>query len=221
MLDCSIRSCFLSNQPLTVFPGHYVHLKISLQDVATVWWEKQIGSLLLRNAVEGNKLGKASPKLVQPLMTFSSISSWILAGIMTWQWQQLSVTFCPPQFPGYCTHRTQMMTGSSVVCGLYYVFAFIFERPKKKSLSNCTHLHRGWWASSCRPTLFTRKLDFGLGVARPTLQMMQESLKQPMFLKKTKKTSCSLLYSSWWSSHERSEGQKTDKCDRAWTSPVE
>lgn len=75
MLDCSIRSCFLSNQPLTVFPGHYVHLKISLQDVATVWWEKQIGSLLLRNAVEGNKLRKANAKLVQPLMTFSSISS--------------------------------------------------------------------------------------------------------------------------------------------------
>lgn len=62
MLDSSVRSCFLSNQPLTV--RALCASKISLQDVATVWWEKQIGSLLLRNVVDENKLCKASPKLV-------------------------------------------------------------------------------------------------------------------------------------------------------------
>lgn len=133
MLDCSIRSCFLSNQPLTVFPGHYVHLKISLQDVATVRWEKQIGSLLLRNAVEGNKLGKASPKLVQPLMTFSSISSWILAGIMTWHNSYL-LHFVHHSFL-VIVHTVPKWWEEVCVCGLYYVFAFIFESPKKKRVA--------------------------------------------------------------------------------------
>lgn len=69
MLDSSVRSCFLFNQPLTVWA--LCASEISLQDVVTEWWEKQIGSLLLRNVMEENKLCKASLKLVQPLMTFS------------------------------------------------------------------------------------------------------------------------------------------------------
>lgn len=78
MLVSSVRFCFLSNQPLTA--RALCASEISLQDVATVWWEKQIGSLLLRNAVDENKLCEASPKLVQPLMTFPWIASWILVG---------------------------------------------------------------------------------------------------------------------------------------------
>lgn len=66
MLGCGIRCCSLSNQPLTVIPGHYVHPKISLQDVATARWEKQIGSLPLSNTTGENKLGKVFAKLVQP-----------------------------------------------------------------------------------------------------------------------------------------------------------
>ncbi len=91
MLDSSVRSCFLSNQLLTVWA--LCASEISLQDVATVWWEKQIGCLLMRNVVEENKLCKVSPKLVQPFMTFSWITSWILAEVMTQRWQNLSVTY--------------------------------------------------------------------------------------------------------------------------------
>lgn len=91
MLDFSVRSCFLFNQPLTVWA--LCAFEISLQDVATVWWETQIGSLLLRNVVEENKLCKASPKLVQPLMTFSWITSWTLARIMIQRWQTPSVIY--------------------------------------------------------------------------------------------------------------------------------
>lgn len=69
MLDSSVRSCFLSNQLLTVWV--LCASEISLQDVVTEWWEKQIGVLLLRNIMEKNKLCKVSLKLVQPLMTFS------------------------------------------------------------------------------------------------------------------------------------------------------
>lgn len=58
MLDSSVGSCFLSNPPLTVWA--LCVSGISLQDVATVWWKKQIGSLLLRNVVDGNKLCKAA-----------------------------------------------------------------------------------------------------------------------------------------------------------------
>lgn len=86
MLDSSVRSCFLSNQPLTVWA--LCGSEISLQDVATVWWEKQIGCLLMRNVVE-NEFCKASPKLVQSLTTFFWITSSVLAGVMTRRWQSL------------------------------------------------------------------------------------------------------------------------------------
>lgn len=77
MLDSSVRSCFPSNQPLTVWALYAS--ETSLQDVVTIWREKKIGSLLLRNVIKENKLGKQGPKLDQPLMTFSRISSGILA----------------------------------------------------------------------------------------------------------------------------------------------
>lgn len=109
MLDRGIRSCFPSNQPLSMFPGHYVHLKMSLQDVATVWWEKQIGSLLQRYAVERNKLCKASHKLVQPLMTSNN-------QLNTGRNNDRSMTtHVHHSFPVYFTHPTQMMSGTICV----------------------------------------------------------------------------------------------------------
>lgn len=132
MLDCGIRSCFLSNQSLSMFLGHYVHPKMSLQDATTVWWEKQIGSLLQRYTVERNKLRKASHELVQPLMTYNN-------QLNTGRNNDRSMTtHVHHSFPVYFTQPTQMM--SDTICVWTSLF-LCFNLPKS-SLSNCAHSHQ-------------------------------------------------------------------------------
>lgn len=191
MLDCSIRSCFLSNQPLSMFPGHYVHLKMSLQDVATVWWEKQIGSLLQRYAVQWNKLCKASHKLVQPLMTYNNQLNTGRNG------DRSMTTHVHHSFPVYFTHPTQMMS-DTFVCGLHYFFAFIFEKPKS-SLSNCAQSHRFWWTSSCRPTPFFKEhFILVLDVSRTSsANDAEKSETSSVFFKKKRKEKALLCWGSW------------------------
>lgn len=151
MLDCGIRYCFLSNQPLTVFTGHYVHLKLVYKMLLQYGGRSKLG-LCSGEMVWGGKKGfvKASPKLGQPLMTFY----WILARVMTLRWQNL-LHIWPPQSAGYFTHHTQVKAGCMFLYPFLMYLLSSLDTLKKKNAAylqnvpTCIFHLEGRWGSNC------------------------------------------------------------------------